>query len=1204
MPKRIFLTMLFVLLSFSASFAGPAAPDLLDIQQPDGVKFKGKIHGDEFQSWVEVDSGHTVVKDKATGRWEYAEKEPDGTLKASGVKVDPSGANAPSFLPKGVKPDRDVVREKQQTERQMKQFQDRFAPSFGSTLGDGSTSTGATSYATFAAGDWTPAPVSGNRQLLIILVNFANRTLVTTADSWYRTVFDTTPGVKSVANYYKENSFGKLNVVPAFSGGTHPGVVSVTVPDSHPNCGQNTTYSVETTIISHALAQAAAAVDLSGFDTVNGEVYLVYAGYEASGSAKTPSIWAHAWGGSVSGGGLTITRWALNGEMNNVDQQHPMGVIAHELGHALCGLPDLYDTTYTNAGLGYFSLMAGGSWGRTPTENGGTTPVALDAWSREYLGWTAPNTPTASGAVTLSAALASANNALKLINPSTTSNEYWLAENRHPVAGGWDEGITGLASGYGGGLLVTHIDITAGTQGANDINRYVSGQRQGVVPVQASTSVCNMLASGSANSCRGNYLTTYYSGNNTDFTSATAPSSKFYSGAVSNRGITSVSAKGATMTANVMVTLTTDTTKPLVTTFTVPATAAALTVPINSFVASDNIAVAGYLVTETSTAPLSSAAGWSGSIPTSYTFTTQGSKKLYAWAKDTTGNVSVAKTAAVVVDQTPPVVSAVAIPAYYNSLTVPVTLTVKDNVKVAGYLVTTSSSAPASSSTSWKTTAASTVTFSAGGANTCYAWAKDTVGNVSLSKSATVFIETVAPTVSSFTVDPLIAGLVIPIRALSASDTGGAGIGGYFITETATAPLASVAGWSLTPPVSYKTKVGGSKVLYAWAKDTAGNVSLARTASTVVDASKPVVTAFTVPAASIALTIPISAYTATDNMTVTGYRVTESSTAPLASATGWSATAPTSYTFATTGSKKLYAWAKDTAGNVSAAKVAAVAIDQTAPVVTVVKIPAFYNSLTVPVTLTVTDNVKAAAYMVTTGSTAPAVSSVNWKTTAAVTVTFSAPGSNTCYAWAKDTAGNVSLAKAATVVIETAAPTVATFTVDSLIAGLTIPVRALSGSDTGGSGVAGYRVTETATAPLATATGWSVTPTVSYKTASGGNKTLYAWVKDGAGNVSLARTTSTVVDATKPVVSAFTLPASNTGRTVPVLTRAASDNMAVAGYLLTESSKAPLATATGWSATFPTSYTFATTGSKRLYAWVKDTAGNVSAAKYAAVVVY
>jgi hypothetical protein len=91
----------------------------------------------------------------------------------------------------------------------------------------------------------------------------------------------------------------------------------------------------------------------------------------------------------------------------------------------------------------------------------------------------------------------------------------------------------------------------------------------------------------------------------------------------------------------------------------------------------------------------------------------------------------------------------------------------------------------------------------------------------------------------------------------------------------------------------------------------------------------PIVTDFTIPGSSTSLTVSINSFTATDDVGVTGYMVTNSSTAPAASASGWSSSAPTSYTFSsstTSGAKTLYAWVKDAAGNVSASKSASVTI--------------------------------------------------------------------------------------------------------------------------------------------------------------------------------------------------------------------------------------------------------------------------------------
>lgn len=91
----------------------------------------------------------------------------------------------------------------------------------------------------------------------------------------------------------------------------------------------------------------------------------------------------------------------------------------------------------------------------------------------------------------------------------------------------------------------------------------------------------------------------------------------------------------------------------------------------------------------------------------------------------------------------------------------------------------------------------------------------------------------------------------------------------------------------------------------------------------------PTVTAFVIPSTSTSLTVSITTLTATDDVGVTGYMVTEGSTVPSASSTNWSSTKPASFTFTTAGSKTIYAWAKDASGLVSAGKSASVLITLT-----------------------------------------------------------------------------------------------------------------------------------------------------------------------------------------------------------------------------------------------------------------------------------
>jgi hypothetical protein len=84
-----------------------------------------------------------------------------------------------------------------------------------------------------------------------------------------------------------------------------------------------------------------------------------------------------------------------------------------------------------------------------------------------------------------------------------------------------------------------------------------------------------------------------------------------------------------------------------------------------------------------------------------------------------------------------------------------------------------------------------------------------------------------------------------------------------------------------------------------------------------VDTQPPVVTNFTIPSPATSLTVPIATFTATDNVGVTGYIVTATSTRPSATGVGWTTSAPVSYTFTSAGTYTLYAWAKDAAENVS-----------------------------------------------------------------------------------------------------------------------------------------------------------------------------------------------------------------------------------------------------------------------------------------------
>lgn len=107
------------------------------------------------------------------------------------------------------------------------------------------------------------------------------------------------------------------------------------------------------------------------------------------------------------------------------------------------------------------------------------------------------------------------------------------------------------------------------------------------------------------------------------------------------------------------------------------------------------------------------------------------------------------------------------------------------------------------------------------------------------------------------------------------------------------------------------------------------------------DTIPPVMKTFAVPQTANSLTVAITALSATDNIGVTGYLLTETSTKPSAAAAGWTNN-PNSYTFASAGDKVLYAWAKDAAGNVSANLSAKVSITLSSGAA-YISVPAFLN---------------------------------------------------------------------------------------------------------------------------------------------------------------------------------------------------------------------------------------------------------------------
>src|SRR5919206_489929 len=93
---------------------------------------------------------------------------------------------------------------------------------------------------------------------------------------------------------------------------------------------------------------------------------------------------------------MSVAVWQDLCAVAPIPEDAKIGVSAHELGHLLFGLPDLYDIDYTSEGVGNWCLMGGGSW-----NGGGDIPAHPSAWCKLQQGWASKTDVTSSGTITV-----------------------------------------------------------------------------------------------------------------------------------------------------------------------------------------------------------------------------------------------------------------------------------------------------------------------------------------------------------------------------------------------------------------------------------------------------------------------------------------------------------------------------------------------------------------------------------------------------------------------------------------------------------------------------------------------------------------------------------------------------------------------------------------------------------------------------------
>ncbi len=569
-----------------------------------------------------------------------------------------------------------------------------------------------------------------------------------------------------------------------------------------------------------------------------------------------------------------------------------------------------------------------------------------------------------------------------------------------------------------------------------------------------------------------------------------------------------------------------DTEKPRVGSFIIPRYSNSLTVLITTLEATDNVGVTGYNISELDQAPTS---GWTTVPSVSMTFGFAGKKILYAYARDAAENISLRSTGAEVdVDLTPPVITSFLLPTTGTSLTVPITsLQVTEALGVAGYYVSESNIKPALDAAGWQVVKPVTYTFSSIGAKYLYAFVKDVAGNISEVEEAQTTItvrDTGIPRVTVFELPETASSLSVPIVNLVAVDDEDQ-VAGYYLTESNSVPSANDSGWTGSVPLSYRFTTSGTKQLKAYAKDRAGNVSAAKTASVEIkDGAAPNFVSIISP---VGIT-PVSGDVGIQVVALDDFGVSKVDFFVGDQLIGTDSTPPTPFEFVwrtgitNNGNRTIRVVAQDQAGNKTEdSRIIRVKNSDTIPPANVrVTVPtngAVINGL-LTISGTATDNgvIEKLAFYVNNDLMAEDTSSPYVYNLA---TTVGDNGTYTCKVVAIDTEGNSTPSAEIGFTIanpegDLEIPRIETFVLPATIHSLTVTMS-ITGEDN--NGVTGYYVSESQGKPKAEAQGWSTTAPESYTFSSAGEKTLYAFAKDAAGNVSVAKSASvTITDNTPP----------------------------------------------------------------------------------------
>lgn len=374
------------------------------------------------------------------------------------------------------------------------------------------------------------APVVGTKRALVLLVDFSDKSAVKNQAHFNNLLFSQNSyATGSMRDFYREASYGKLNVTGAVKGEGGPTSGWFRAPRTkayytNNDFGHGAYPKNAQKLVEDVITLANPFVNFSQYDN-DGDGFVealivICAGSGGEATGNKSDFWSHKWGITPKTvDGVKVNKYFMAPEDGRV------GVMAHELGHLLCGLPDLYDTDYSSKGTGRWDLMAGGSW-----NNSGHTPAHPTAWCKLKCGWVNPTVILNNTQNITLKPYHNNQDIIKIPIGSVNSKEYFLLSNRQKH--GFDKNLPGE------GMIIEHVDETKG----NNTN-----ENHPLVDIEQADGKRDL----NKNANSGDSTDAYPLSNNKAFTSTSNPNSKTYANADSKVKVTDITKSGNNITAKV-----------------------------------------------------------------------------------------------------------------------------------------------------------------------------------------------------------------------------------------------------------------------------------------------------------------------------------------------------------------------------------------------------------------------------------------------------------------------------------------------------------------------------------------------------------------------------------------------------------------------------------------------------------------------------